>query len=505
MAQAAPVFDRIRIIPRPDDFLDRNVGASGEIFFDLQSKSLRLLDGKERGGATVLTNKNVNKYLAQSGVAFIQKNITVARNSEDSANVYYPDGVENPQLTLVRGYTYVFDQSDTSNIYFPNQDQTLNIHPLLFSTTENGTLNDGESYTANVTYYIEDDPVTEEEYLEEFAAATIRKIAITPTTDTPDTLYYYCTRHLNMGNQINVSDPGGGGGGGNTTVVVSDSAPDDPQPGNIWFNSVNGKLYVYVADEDSNQWVQPASGANTFDAFKNINLADSTQFSAAGQDTISFLDGPGIQIDTDPATKSITISATGEQGDSIGNFVLSNGQITTDDSSAITFVPSVVMASDLTVQDTISAPNFEYNGLGTAVIESASTLSLVAPDGIKINNITQSSELIRVLTGATGIVDHNYNDASVYYHTTMVDDFTPNFENVPLDNDKIFTLVLILDQAATAFVPTSNIRVNGETVTPVSVGGLSLLGTSNGLDVISYTLIRQSDSWTALVSQTDYS
>ena len=35
-SNSAPVVDRIRIIPRPDDFLDRNVGASGEVFFDKQ-------------------------------------------------------------------------------------------------------------------------------------------------------------------------------------------------------------------------------------------------------------------------------------------------------------------------------------------------------------------------------------------------------------------------------------------------------------------------------------
>jgi len=42
MADQAPIVDRIRIIPRPDDFLDRNVGSSGEVFFDKQANTLRL-------------------------------------------------------------------------------------------------------------------------------------------------------------------------------------------------------------------------------------------------------------------------------------------------------------------------------------------------------------------------------------------------------------------------------------------------------------------------------
>ena len=39
-SNTAPVVDRIRIIPRPDDFLDRNVGSSGEVFFDKQANTL---------------------------------------------------------------------------------------------------------------------------------------------------------------------------------------------------------------------------------------------------------------------------------------------------------------------------------------------------------------------------------------------------------------------------------------------------------------------------------
>jgi len=46
----APIVDRIRIIPRPDDFLDRNVGSSGEVFFNRATNSLRVYSGRDRGG-----------------------------------------------------------------------------------------------------------------------------------------------------------------------------------------------------------------------------------------------------------------------------------------------------------------------------------------------------------------------------------------------------------------------------------------------------------------------
>jgi len=50
MSNFAPVVDRIRIIPRPDDFLGRNVGASGEVFFNRATNSLRVYSGKDQGG-----------------------------------------------------------------------------------------------------------------------------------------------------------------------------------------------------------------------------------------------------------------------------------------------------------------------------------------------------------------------------------------------------------------------------------------------------------------------
>ena len=36
-----------------------------------------------------------------------------------TGNVFYIDGVSNPSLTLVKGFTYVFDQEDSSNSNHP--------------------------------------------------------------------------------------------------------------------------------------------------------------------------------------------------------------------------------------------------------------------------------------------------------------------------------------------------------------------------------------------------
>jgi len=51
----------------------------------------------------------------------------------------------------------------------------------------------------------------------------------------------------------------GATGGGGTSLEVSDTAPIDPDSGSLWFNSLDGNLYVYYQDDDSGQWIQPAS------------------------------------------------------------------------------------------------------------------------------------------------------------------------------------------------------------------------------------------------------
>lgn len=37
---------------------------------------------------------------------------------------------------------------------------------------------------------------------------------------------------------------------------ISDSAPSSPEVGSIWYNSLNGRTYLYYEDESSSQWVE---------------------------------------------------------------------------------------------------------------------------------------------------------------------------------------------------------------------------------------------------------
>ena len=59
----------IRIIPRQPDYLDRKTGSLGEVFFDIQTKTLRLYDGSSAGGIALakadLTNIDNDTFAAK--------------------------------------------------------------------------------------------------------------------------------------------------------------------------------------------------------------------------------------------------------------------------------------------------------------------------------------------------------------------------------------------------------------------------------------------------------
>jgi len=115
--------------------------------------------------------------------------VTVGRNSTDTANIFYINGVANPELGLARGNTYRFDTSDSS-LY--NLDTTKN-HQLLFkSVSVAGTTTGGSEYTTGVTQSSTTTiPI----------GTTGSFIEIEVAADAPQ-LYYYCTNHSGMGNSL---------------------------------------------------------------------------------------------------------------------------------------------------------------------------------------------------------------------------------------------------------------------------------------------------------------
>jgi hypothetical protein len=125
-------------------------------------------------GLRVNSNTEITGTLKLSKVKLGSDDI-VAITLTDAGGKYYVNGVKNPRLSFIRGLKYRF--------YFDNN----NVHPLLFSLTNDGEHNGGTVYTTGVT-----------------TGSNPFYVQIEVTDDTASTLYYFCDFHVGMGNSISV-------------------------------------------------------------------------------------------------------------------------------------------------------------------------------------------------------------------------------------------------------------------------------------------------------------
>ena len=95
---------------------------------------------------------------------------TVTVASSDGQNRYFIDGVQQKQLRLYEGATYVFN--------YPSA------HPFKFSTTSDGSHNSGSEYTTGVTHN------------------SSTQVTIVVASGAPN-LFYYCSSHSGMGGRAN--------------------------------------------------------------------------------------------------------------------------------------------------------------------------------------------------------------------------------------------------------------------------------------------------------------
>ena len=350
-----------------------------------------------------------------------------------------------------------------------------------------------------------------------------------------------------------------GSGGGNTTVTVSDSAPSSPASGNLWLNTNSGRLYVYINDGDSDQWIQPSvplpdlsnyalsselasyalnsslinyvltstlnstlsnyatlADLNNFpqELFEfNVASDDSTVRPISSGNTVKFIGAGGVTTSSD-ADGNITITGGGTTGD----ITFAGTIIDSSDSSAISFVPAVAFQSDLTienelfVQNTIFTGNINVTGTltstgsGTPEIVSDNEIFLTPGTTTILNGLTtfnQTTEVINTKTDATGVVDHDFSTGSLFLHSNIVANFTANIVNMPTTDNRSTSIALFLDQGATAYIPNA-LQIDGAAQTIKWSGGSPPSGTNNYLDIVNFTLIRANNAWTVIGSLSTY-
>lgn len=162
---------------------------------------------------------------------------------------------------------------------------------------------------------------------------------------------------------------------------------------------------------------------------------------------------------------------------------------------------------NLTFQNVIAA---DFKG---SVFADDSTLIIDGPSGniftpsIEVTGLAtlaETTEILSSISGATGTVIHNLNNSAIFYHTSAAANFTANFTNVPITNDRTISVSLIISQGASARLPNA-VQIDGVSQTLNWQGGSFPSGTANEIDIVSFTFIRVSDTWTVVGSATSYS
>ena len=172
---------------------------SANNIFETDGHTVMLLNGDElyantlvaSGAHTFHRNVGGNNVSNVTTTFATSVQASVEQVGGGTGNVYTINGALRPtDLVLVRDNHY--------NFQIANSNYTS--HPLKFSTTSGGTHSPGGTeYTTGITVVQE-------------AGNANTVVKFSPTSATPDTLYYYCSSHNLMGGQIAVTDSTGSDG-----------------------------------------------------------------------------------------------------------------------------------------------------------------------------------------------------------------------------------------------------------------------------------------------------
>ncbi len=189
-----------------------------------------------------------------------------------------------------------------------------------------------------------------------------------------------------------------GGGGGGASLTVSDTAPESPEEGDLWYDSTNGNTYVYY----DSFWIQQSSLSNDFSSLTLNGLTDVDASSPADGQFLKYASASAVWV---PAAIP-TINNLDDIGD-VNASSPSDGQFLKYVSASAAWVPAAIPTinnlddvGDVTITSAASGQFLKWNG--TAWVNDAIDLATDTV-GNYVSNVT----------GGTGVtVTHTPGEGS---------------------------------------------------------------------------------------------
>lgn len=209
-----------------------------------------------------------------------------------------------------------------------------------------------------------------------------------------------------------------------------------------------------------------------------------------------------------PAVSSATTMAAGSDNQIQFNTgsVLNSSSNLTYNPTTNTFATGNITLGTATATGNITAPYFIGNGSQLTSVPTAGTVTTNAQPNITslgtltsltvsgISTFQVSTDILTNKTGATGIVAHDLSAGGVFYHTTPSANFTANFTNVATTDARVTMASLIVTQGATPYAPTA-VQIDGVAQSIKWLSSITPTGTASKIDIFSFSLLRNSNSW----------
>lgn len=219
----APIVDRIRILPRRSEFLGRNIGVVGEVYYDNTTNTLRIYDGKQQGGFSLAKSDLSNV----SDADFLSKASSAGAGGGGASIAVSDTAPESPS---------------EGSIWFNNETSSLSVYV-------------GTQWVAPIPTSVgslAELQMARGVAIAEFSTDAGLTDASTDTVPTESAVKGYVDTQIASLTGLPAS------------VVIQDDAPTLPQSGDLWWESSTGRLKIYYDDGTSSQWVDatPPLGNN---------------------------------------------------------------------------------------------------------------------------------------------------------------------------------------------------------------------------------------------------